>query len=326
MDSRTTPFYLSLPLGTWFQTQVRVSLFFLLLLIYCLLEHPAPIAITIFGLVFFSVLLHEFAHVFAARWTGGEAEDILMWPLGGLAYARPANTPASEFLTPAAGPLTNMVLFGISLLGIHYCGGVIESNLFNLFSLPPLEWKGNIPRDIFFLSASINFKQIVVNLLPALPLDGGQMAYAIARTQGDAADMRQFVLKLGLVVSILLVVLGAFADETIPVVLAFFVAVFNLHEYFILALSDQWGEGFAGAEFGSSLRDEDDEPKPGMIARWRIKRAEEKKQREAEERIQTERKVDELLAKVHNEGMNSLTDAEKRFLTRASQRYRNQEH
>jgi hypothetical protein len=36
--------------------------------------------------------------------------------------------------------------------------------------------------------------------------------------------------------------------------------------------------------------------------------------------------VDELLAKVHREGMNSLTEAEKRFLTRASQRYRSQEH
>ena len=127
-------------------------------------------------------------------------------------------------------------------------------------------------------------------------------------------------------VSIGLVLFGWLADDTSPIILAFFVVVINLQEYFILALTDHWSDGFVGAEFNSSLRDEESEPRPGMIAKWRMRRAEERQQREAEERIQTERKVDELLAKVHNEGMNSLTDAEKRFLTRASQKYRSQEH
>ncbi len=326
MDSRTTPFFLSFPLGTWFQTQVRVSLFFLIVLIYLLLEYPPAVGVTIFGLLFLSVLIHEFGHVLAARWTGGEGEDIFMWPLGGLAYVRPANSTSSELLTHGAGPLTNAVMCLGSLLAVKSLGGELKPELFSLFTLPPVEWQANVPRDIFLLAASINFKLLCVNLLPALPLDGGQMAYAIARTQGDAPDMRQFVLRLGLVVSIGLVVLGWFADQTIAVVLAFFVAVFNLHEYFILALTDSWTDGFAGAEFGASLRDEDEEPRPGMIARWKIRRAEERQQREAEERIQTERKVDELLDKVHREGMNSLTDAEKRFLTRASERYRSQEH
>ena len=43
-------------------------------------------------LVFFSVLLHEFGHCFAARWVGGDANDILMHPLGGLAMASPVFT------------------------------------------------------------------------------------------------------------------------------------------------------------------------------------------------------------------------------------------
>ncbi len=33
--------------------------------------------------LFAIVLMHEFGHCFAARWVGGEAEDILMSPLGG---------------------------------------------------------------------------------------------------------------------------------------------------------------------------------------------------------------------------------------------------
>src|SRR5690348_14191000 len=40
-------------------------------------------------MLFLIVLLHEFGHCFTARWVGGEAEDILMHPLGGVALARP---------------------------------------------------------------------------------------------------------------------------------------------------------------------------------------------------------------------------------------------
>src|SRR5687768_13274717 len=36
------------------------------------------------GVLFVVILLHEFGHCFAARWTGGNAEEILMTPLGGL--------------------------------------------------------------------------------------------------------------------------------------------------------------------------------------------------------------------------------------------------
>src|SRR5437762_11396789 len=37
-------------------------------------------------LPFVIVLIHEFGHCFGARYVGGEAKEILMWPLGGLAY------------------------------------------------------------------------------------------------------------------------------------------------------------------------------------------------------------------------------------------------
>ena len=43
-------------------------------------------------MLFVIVLLHEFGHCFAARKVDGEADEILMWPLGGLAYcSRPAH-------------------------------------------------------------------------------------------------------------------------------------------------------------------------------------------------------------------------------------------
>ena len=63
------------------------------------------------AILFVSVLLHEFGHCFAARWIGGEADEILMTPLGGLALADAAAAAAGRaFVTVAGGPLVNVVI------------------------------------------------------------------------------------------------------------------------------------------------------------------------------------------------------------------------
>src|SRR4051794_34087005 len=52
------------------------------------------------GLIFFSVLLHELGHCFAARRMEGEADEVLLWPLGGLAFFRSLpHMPLANFVT-----------------------------------------------------------------------------------------------------------------------------------------------------------------------------------------------------------------------------------
>ena len=63
----------------------------------------------ILGLLFFSVLLHEFGHCLAARMVHGDASEVLLWPLGGLAYVDVPHTPRAHFLTAAAGPASSAV-------------------------------------------------------------------------------------------------------------------------------------------------------------------------------------------------------------------------
>ena len=38
------------------------------------------------------VLLHEFGHALACRQTGGEADTIVLWPLGGIAFVKPSSS------------------------------------------------------------------------------------------------------------------------------------------------------------------------------------------------------------------------------------------
>ena len=47
--------------------------------------------------LFLIVLLHEFGHALACRQVGGTADQILLWPLGGVAYSHLRHGPGPPF-------------------------------------------------------------------------------------------------------------------------------------------------------------------------------------------------------------------------------------
>src|SRR5262249_22702155 len=57
-----------------------------------------------------STLLHEFGHCFAARAVNGDASEVMLWPLGGLANVDLPQNPRAHFLTAAAGPAVNLLI------------------------------------------------------------------------------------------------------------------------------------------------------------------------------------------------------------------------
>src|SRR6266513_2528996 len=72
--------------------------------------------LALFGIV----LVHEFGHALACRQVGGVANQIVLWPLGGVAYVDPPQRPGATLWSIAAGPLVNVVLvpvlFALGLL------------------------------------------------------------------------------------------------------------------------------------------------------------------------------------------------------------------
>lgn len=113
--------------------------------------------------LFLIVLLHEFGHAFACRQTGGEADRIVLWPLGGIAFVNPPRRPGAYLWSIAAGPLVNVVLFPIFTLLLLVAAR---------FHLKPAE----SDLALFLLALwSMNTLLLVFNLLPVYPLDGGQI-------------------------------------------------------------------------------------------------------------------------------------------------------
>src|SRR3954470_10213097 len=66
--------------------------------------------------LFAIVLMHEFGHSLACRQVGGQANQIVLWPLGGVAYVDPPRRPGATLWSIAAGPLVNVVLFPAFLI------------------------------------------------------------------------------------------------------------------------------------------------------------------------------------------------------------------
>src|SRR5436190_5962154 len=112
------PFAWSIPCGRLFGITIRVHILFpavaLALILRLAFVSKIPhvwVDLTLLVVILFlTVLLHELGHCFGARAVNGDAHEILMWPLGGLAYVDVPHTPRANFITVVCGPAVNLVL------------------------------------------------------------------------------------------------------------------------------------------------------------------------------------------------------------------------
>ena len=113
--------------------------------------------------LFLIVLLHEFGHALACRSVGGDANQIVLWPLGGVAYVSPPPRPAATLWSIAAGPLVNValvpILSALSWLGASWGWAKAAPDAYKLV------------QNIWLMNVFI----LALNLLPIYPLDGGQI-------------------------------------------------------------------------------------------------------------------------------------------------------
>jgi len=113
--------------------------------------------------LFAIVLTHEFGHQLACRSVGGQTHDIVLWPLGGVAYVTPPQRPGAMLWSIAAGPLVNVILAPLFFI--------------LWFLARSAGWQASFP-DLYsfvFMLFYINVALLVFNMLPVFPLDGGQI-------------------------------------------------------------------------------------------------------------------------------------------------------
>ncbi len=115
--------------------------------------------------IFGIVLLHEFGHALACRQVGGQANTIMLWPLGGVAYVSPPPRAGAQLWSLVAGPLVNVALIPLFPL--------IERTL---ILTDTLMGRGHVEFWTWFSWLEwVNTRLLIFNLLPIFPLDGGQI-------------------------------------------------------------------------------------------------------------------------------------------------------
>ncbi|HEX4608256.1 MAG TPA: site-2 protease family protein [Urbifossiella sp.] len=130
------PMSWALPVFRSFGIPVKLHVFFLVVTLGLFIRQVTakdnPIAwgdVFLFTVVllFVIILLHEFGHCFAARGVGGDAKEILIWPLGGLAMVEVPHAPRPTFIVAAAGPATNALICAVVAIPLLAIGGFFPS-------------------------------------------------------------------------------------------------------------------------------------------------------------------------------------------------------
>lgn len=117
--------------------------------------------------LFLIVTTHEFGHALACRQVGGSANQIILWPLGGVAYVDPPPRPGATLWSIAAGPLVNVALIPILWIAV-----TLSRSAGMAATAPDLL---HLLQSVFWINVGL----LVFNILPIYPLDGGQILRAL---------------------------------------------------------------------------------------------------------------------------------------------------
>jgi stage IV sporulation protein FB len=278
------------------------------------------------SVLFLVILLHEFGQCFAARYMGGDANEIMMTPLGGLAMAMAPRRPWPTFVTVAGGPLVNVAICIVCAIGIWLAIGILPVGWWTFGAVYDRAidsaWLDVLPYLFWFYSVSLFL--LFFNLLPVFPLDGGQLLQSILwRPLGYYKSML-YTVTIGMVGAALMAMVGLAMIGTARFgFLILLIGVFSFINCYrmrqMLKTEGPWAFNDEDeVDYSASLYEQEPKPKRrrlSRLAKWKARRL-----AQQEETEQTQ--IDQILAKVSARGMQSLTWWERRVLRRATERQR----
>ncbi len=349
----------TMPLARIFGVSIRVHIIFLLLILGVIAQGwyhgwggaagPAVAAdgAVLMGLLFLAVLLHELGHCLAARVVNGDADEVVLWPLGGLAGLDIPARPRAHLVAALGGPAINLALAAASALLICWLTGLEAHPAWNPLhiplreqgnpaarlaalvawdgrEIPVLEWGWLAVLARFFW---INWALFLANVvIPGFPLDGGRIFQSSVWYFYGFRHATHVAIVAGFICALALAVVAIAVNNVLVLLLAGFMLVTCQHQMVLLetggdesAFGYDFSQGYTSLEGPAPRR----RRRPSAWQRWLRRREARRLHRELEQRESEERRTDELLEKVQREGLTSLTDEERRFLKRVSDRYRN---
>jgi Zn-dependent protease len=330
----------SLSLGRWAGVTVYVHVFFLLFAVLALaftLPEPDLVvagSITV-GILLVSVLAHELGHCLAAIRVGGKVDAIVLGPVGGLLPPRVPDEPEVHLFVALAGPIAHLTLVVLAAISLVLAG---QTNVVALLSPVPMS-VDLVDGSPWLIAAKLtlwlNWVLMLLNLLPAYPFDGGPVLRAMLwpalgrRTARVVASRAAMVIAVGLGVIALLTLGGEFDTPVplwIPLVSLGIFLFFSARQDLAYGQPHEQADGPAGYSLDADGLDlleamwESEEDENGVLVEHQQSRQLDERQRDQE--AVEDARVDDILARLHDSSLDSLSPEEVDVLQRASRRYR----
>jgi Zn-dependent protease len=269
--------------------------------------------------LFAIVLLHEFGHCFTARWVGGEANEIVMHPLGGLALASPPRRPLPTFLTVAGGPAVNVLICLLCGSILWWMSGWLPWNPVLTIPIRPFQGWLDVWRYAFWIY-QISWTLLLFNLLPIFPLDGGQMVQAALWPKLGHYKSMLISCSVGMVGAALG---GMVALATLNIGLAILAAFGFLYCLNLRRMLIATGpEDIDSTDYSAAYDINAGQPSRRRRGGWTARRAASRARKLADQERAEQSRIDAILAKVSANGMQSLSWLERRTLKNATERQR----
>lgn len=143
--------------------------------------------------IFIAVLVHELAHTYVAKKLNHYVDHVYLDLLNGAAAIDTSYSSYKDTIKiVAAGPISNLLLFGIGSLLMS----VIPSSFLETFCF-------------------INILLFIFNILPIYPLDGSRISKACMQWLTKPSTGRKYNGYLSMVTSILLMIFGIYSQDII---------------------------------------------------------------------------------------------------------------
>lgn len=332
----------NLPLGRWAGVQVRLHVFFILFAVvvlqFCTLGNRDLLwhGVAVLFLLCASVLAHEFGHCMAAVKVGGQPDQILIWPFGGLAQISISRDPGAERIIAVAGPLVNAAICTILAPILVMTRGDQPGLLLKLINpiVPPVEAGVFDWIQCVRLAFWLNWVLVVVNMLPAFPLDGGRILRSLLWPRFGYRTSVLYVARAAKIAAVGIWILAVYLHSLsnyqfamAPLALLGVFLFFSARQEAERLREQDVDEDASGYDFSQGYASLDQSeatrrPTPGPVRQWLENRRAARLQRQIQLAEEEERKADEVLARLHESGLSSLSEDDRALLDRVSARLR----
>jgi Zn-dependent protease len=293
-----------------------------------------------------SVLLHEMAHALAVKDVGGVVEEVVLTPWGGLSEFTLPNSNSKQAFVAFAGPLANGLIFLLGAYLLIVSGNATVWQLINPMRPFEFDHAESLVSGIRILTW-LNFQLFILNLVPCFPFDGGNMLRClIISVSGGSSRSRleSAVMVFGQGFAFALIGLSVFVKDLSwgyqnagwVVVLIAGIALIYSTRYSFHQNVDLEEESLKENEelehyfedrpttTGHPNFDYSDDSANSIYSNWLREKEEERLLLQARSEASDHERMDSILEKLHNSGIQNLKPEEKEILDRVSARLRKQ--